>query len=252
VSAAVLIGDWRPDRTAAVPTYAQIEERLAELIRSGSLRVGDRVPSERELASSVGVSRLTARAALASLARRGLLERGVGRRGTVVARAKLVHDLRELAGFTDIVQRQGRSPAARIRATAELPAPADVAGELQLEPGEPVYRVQRVRYANREPLTLEDSWIPAEPFPGLLDRDLRGSLYGLLRDLYDRPPSRAVERLSPVLADESQAAALGIATSAPLMLVVRTAYAGDGLPIEFAHDHHRGDRAEFVVELHNG
>ncbi|MGZ6617801.1 MAG: GntR family transcriptional regulator, partial [Solirubrobacteraceae bacterium] len=108
--------EWTLDRAADVPAYAQIEARVIALVESGRLAVGERLPSERDLAGWVGVSRLTARAALTSLAQRGLVERGVGRRGTVVARAKLAYDLRDLAGFTEMVQRHGLSASARIRA----------------------------------------------------------------------------------------------------------------------------------------
>ena len=76
MSEPALAGDWSLDRESDVPAYAQIERRLGALIESGALVVGARVPSERELAELAGVSRLTARAALDSLARQGLLERG--------------------------------------------------------------------------------------------------------------------------------------------------------------------------------
>jgi GntR family transcriptional regulator len=217
------------------------------LIESGRLRVGDRLPPERDLATWVGVSRMTARAALASLAQRGLVERDVGR-GTFVARAKLEHDLGQFAGFTDMVRREGRSPNARIRSINEIRAPDAVARELKISPGDPVFRIERLRFADDEPLTLEDSWVPAERFPGLLDHDMRGSLYALMRDVYDRPPVRSIERLEPVLAEASQAAALRVRAGAPLMLITRVAYTADDVPVEFAHDHHRGDRARFAIE----
>jgi DNA-binding GntR family transcriptional regulator len=243
---------WSIDRSSKVPVYVQIEQRLIELIESGEVAVGDRLPSERELAAWVGVSRLTARAALDSLARRGLLERGVGRRGSSVARTKLIHDLRSFAGFTDMASRQGRSAAARIRAIRSLPAPAAVADELEIASGEEVFRIARVRFADEEPVAFEDSWIPAARFPGLLDLDLRGSLYRLMRDEYGSAPVRAIERLEPVIADPDHAEALGVAPGAPLMLIERVAYAADGVPVEFARDHHRGDRAQFIVEIPTG
>jgi GntR family transcriptional regulator len=219
------------------------------MIESGRLAVGDRLPSERELAAWVGVSRLTARAALDSLARRGLLERGVGRRGTSVARNKLIHDLGEFAGFTEMAQRQGLAATARIRAVHELPAPAAVADVLEIGQGDNVYRIARVRYADDEPVAFEDSWIPAAQFPGLLDQDLRGSLYKLMRDVYDSAPVRATERLEATIAGPEHAEALGVARGAPLMLIERVAYTAEGAAVEFARDHYRSDRAQFVVDV---
>jgi GntR family transcriptional regulator len=240
---------WRVDRTAATPAYAQIAARLESLIMAGALEVGDRVPAERDLADWVGVSRMTARAALQSLQERGVVARGVGRGGTLVAPAPVEHDLTDFTGFTEMVRRQGLAPATRVLAAVSAPAPDDVAAELHLAPGAPAYRLERLRLADGEPLTLEDSWVPASHFPGLLDHDVHGSLYELMRDAYDRAPVRAVERLVPVIASAEQAAALGIAGGDPLMLVERVAYADDDVPVEFARDRHRGDRARFVVSV---
>jgi GntR family transcriptional regulator len=230
-----------------VPAYEQIAELLIDLIESGRLPVGARLPSERNLAELVGVSRMTARAALSSLAQRGLLDRDVGR-GTFVAPGKLEHDLGRFSGFTEMIRREGHAPQARIRALHELPAPEKVARELHIEAGDVVFRIERLRFADDEPLTLEDSWLPAERFPGLLDHDMRNSIYELMRDVYDAVPVRAVERLEPVLAEDHQARALGVDVGAALMQISRVAYTRAGIPVEFARDHHRGDRARFVVE----
>jgi GntR family transcriptional regulator len=238
---------WAIDRGSGVPAYEQIAERLIDLIESGRLAVGDRLPPERDLATWVGVSRMTARAAFGAVAQRGMLERDVGR-GTFVAAPKLEHDLRRFAGFTEMMVREGRSAKARIRAINELAAPTAVAQGLEIGAGEPVYRIERLRLAVEEPLILEDSWVPVERFPGLLDHDMRGSLYALMRDVYGLAPVRAVERLEPVLAEPNQAQALGVAPGAPLMLITRVAFSAEGTPVEFARDHHRGDRARFVVE----
>ncbi len=244
----IFTGRWVIDRGSAVPAYEQIAQRATSLIESGRLHTGDRLPAERELASWVGVSRMTARAALASLAQRGLVERDVGR-GTFVAAMKLEHDLGNFAGFTDMLRRQGRAPNARIRSLGCVPAPEAVARALEIDPGAPVFRIERLRFADDQPITLEDSWVPAQRFADLLDRDLRGSLYELMRDVYGSPPVRAQEHLEAVLADPVQAEALEVCAGSPLMLVTRVARAADGAPVEFAHDHHRGDRARFVVDV---
>jgi DNA-binding GntR family transcriptional regulator len=247
-TASPITAGWALDRSSPIPAYAQLEERLAGLIKRGALAVGDRLPAERDLAAWLGISRMTARAAVRELAERGLVERDVGR-GTFVARPRVVHDLATLTGFTEVARRQGLAPQARIHATGEPPAPERVARELGIEPGAPVLRIQRLRFADGEPLVLEDSWLPAAPLQGLLDRDLRGSLYALLGEHYGLAPVSAEERLAPVLAEHDQASALGVEPGAPLMLVERVARAADGTPVEFARDHHRGDRARFVVQI---
>ena len=78
-------------------------------------------------------------------------------------------------------------------------------------PKAPVVRIRRLRLASSVPMTLEDSWLPAERFPDLRAHDLHGSLYALMRDAYASPPVRATERLEPVLARPHEARALEVA-----------------------------------------
>lgn len=237
----------RLQRDSPVPVWAQIEESLAARIAGGELRVGDRLPSERELAEQLRVSRGTIRQALDALATRGLVERGVGR-GTFVAAGKVEVRLSEVAGFTERLARTGLVASARVLHAALAPAGAQVASALAIQDGSPALRVERLRFVGRLALTLEDSWIPAERFPGLEELDLRGSIYELMRDLYDRAPVRVVETLEPVVAQAHSAEALGVARGAALLLVERTAFDAGGIPVEYARDLHRGDRARFVVE----
>src|SRR3954466_9692618 len=100
---------WRLRANSDVPAHVQIEEQLAERIASRELPPGERLPPERELAKGLGVSRMTVRQALGSLAARGLVERGVGR-GTFVAQRKLDHDLTRVAGLSERIERQGLEP----------------------------------------------------------------------------------------------------------------------------------------------
>jgi GntR family transcriptional regulator len=68
-------------------------------------------------------------------------------------------------------------------------------------------------------------------------------------ECYGRAPVRATERLEANIALDDQARALGISPGAAVMLVERVAYSAEGVPVEFARDFHRGDRAHFVAEL---
>jgi GntR family transcriptional regulator len=237
----------RVHRESPVPVWAQIEDALAARIGGGELRVGDRLPAERELAEQLGVSRGTIRQALDALAARGLVERGVGR-GTFVAAGKVEVRLHDVAGFTEQMARAGLQANARVLRAGQAVAPEAVARALGLPEGAPVVRIERLRLAGRLALTLEDSWIPAARFPGIEDLDLRGSVYALMRDLYGHAPVRVVEALEPVVAQAHSAGLLRVERGCALMLVERTAFDADGVAVEYARDLHRGDRARFVVE----
>lgn len=235
-------------RGHGVTVHGQIENWLADAIATGRLAPGDRLPTEQDLASWLGVSRMTLRHALAELAQRGLVTRTVGRSGgTFVAEPKVEQDLTVLAGFSEQLRKHGLVAGARVLAAAEITASRAASSALEIAVGAPVYEVRRLRLAAGQPILIEHSQFPAERCPGLLGYRLDGSLYELLEDNYGLRPHRAKECLEPVAAGVREAEALGVAEGSPLMLVERTAYSQSGLPLEFARDLFRGDRTRVVV-----
>ncbi len=237
----------RPSR--ALPAYLQIEDDLARRIERGDLAPGSRLPTERALAASLGVSRMTVRAALERLARRGMIVRRQGS-GTVVAAPKLRQDASHLRGFFEASVGQGMLPVSRVIERSEMVATAHLAEVLGLGPAEHVYTVVRVRSVAGIPVVLETSFLPAAIVPGLLDEDLeRASIYRLMERLHGARPVRATQTFEPIAADAAEAAVLDVPVGSPLMLVERTAWDVHGRAVEYARDLYRGDRARFVAEL---
>ena len=235
-------------RGNGVPAHVQIEQWLIDAIASGEAAAGDRLPAERDLAAALGVSRMTLRQALDILARRGLVTRVTGHGGgTFVVQPKEECDLTTLIGFSEQLRRRGMTAGARVVSAAEEGATLAVAAALEMAEDDPVYRVVRVRLANDQPLALERSYFPAKRFPGLLDQALGGSLYALLEENYGQRPVRALESLESVRARAAEARLLEVPPGTALMLIERTAYAADGVPVEFARDLYRGDRTRIVV-----
>jgi GntR family transcriptional regulator len=235
-------------RRRGTPVHAQIEQWLLAQISRGAIATGERLPGERELAKALRVSRMTLRQALGGLARKGVLIRVPGRTGgAFVAEPKVDCDLTGVAGFTEQMRRAHRQAGAQVIAAHIVAADATIAAALHLPIDAPVYEVVRVRDADGATLALERSWLPAGRLPGLLDHPLTGSLYDLLDKHYGLAPQTAVEYLEPVTADAADAAALGVAEGAALMQVERTAESSTGLPVEFARDRYRADKARLMI-----
>lgn len=238
-----------PRLSRKLPAYLQIEEELAERIEIGELAAGDRIPTERELADGMGVSRMTVRAALGRLEQRGLIVRRQGS-GTFVADPKLSQDASHLRGFFEGSVGQGVFPVSRVVEKTEMLATRHLANELSLRLGEPVFKVVRTRAANGVPIVLETSFFPARVVPGLLERDLESSsIYRLMDRHHDARPVRARQSLEPIVAGTAEAALLDVPIGSPLMLVERTAWDRRGRAVEHARDLYRGDRSRFVAEL---
>jgi GntR family transcriptional regulator len=242
-----MLGGGRGGERAGRPVWARIEASLRERIESGELGAGQRLPAERDMARQLGVSRMTVRQALAALADRGLVERGVGQGTFVSGVGKVEHDLGRLVGLSEVAARHGLVAGARVLEARERGASAPVAAALGLEDDAPVVRLRRLRSAGGRPFSIEDDWFPAGLVPGILERDLSGSLCALLREDYGLVPGDAEERLEPVAAGAFEARVLGIALGAPLMLVERVVHTPAGTPMMFSRHRHRGDRSRFVV-----
>jgi GntR family transcriptional regulator len=238
--------------TEGAPAYRRLGDLLAARIRSGELATGARVPSERELATEQGISRMTARAAVDLLARRGLVERKE-RSGVFVARPKIEQSLDTVAGLSDQLESRGVVPGAQVMQARTVESDelgdAEVASRMWLSKGDRVHVVVRVRTGDGEPLVLEENYLPERLLPGLLGEDLTGGLYALMGERYGLFPARSRQELEPTVLDPGAAAALGASPDAPALRVTRVAWDAQGRPIEFARDLHRGDRLLFVSEI---
>lgn len=239
-----------PDLSANPSALAHevIERWLIRQISEQRFSVGDRLPPESKLAEALGVSRMTLRQSLASLETRGVLERRRGRGGgTFVVEPKIECDLTGLAGFTEQMRRANVRAGARMVSVATVAARRNVAQHLSLPRGSRVHEVVRVRSANRQPIALERSYLPVPTFPDLLEHRLTGSLYSLMTRHYGQAPHTADESLDAVASGEEEAGLLRVEVGSPLLLIERTAYTAAGLPVEYALDLYRPDRARITV-----
>ncbi|EXG80170.1 GntR family transcriptional regulator [Cryptosporangium arvum] len=222
--------------------------RMLELITSGSLEPGQRLGSERELASDLGVSRTTLRQALGALEQSGVVRRVPGRGGgTFVSRAKIERDLSSVVGVPALLRAQGFTAGSRVISASILSADEVTAAALNLDAGGLVTEIVRIRLADGSPVSLEHARLPAERFPGLLELPLGGSVYELLDEHYGVRPVEALERIEAVSAGPTEASVLGVDAGAPLLSITRTANDGDGVPFEFSHDLFRADRTRILV-----
>ena len=103
-----LIQPVRPTKVSA-----QVAEQIIRLIREGVFKVGERLPSEKELAELMGVSRASVREALAALEAVGIVEARVGR-GNFVRRSPTAAEeteplvvLESEAGCLEIIEARG-------------------------------------------------------------------------------------------------------------------------------------------------
>jgi GntR family transcriptional regulator len=231
-----------------VPLHHQVYLHLRSALDSAELGVGDRLPSERELAERYGCSVITIRRALDELSREQRIQRTRGR-GTFVLPARLDRDFAGTMSFAEEMRLRGLAPETRLVAAWAEAAGEAAATALELALGSPIYTITRVRLADGVPLLLEEASLPAERFSGLLEEDLeQQSLYDILATRYGARVVRAREALEPVLLRAREARLLEVPAGRPALLVEGVAFAADGTPVEFSRSHVRGDRTRYYVE----
>lgn len=228
-------------RDLETPLIQQVREGLRGKIAAGAWPSGYRIPSERELAEMLGISRLTVRLAINDLVAAGLLQRRPGK-GTFVKAPPLEQPLGRFYSFTEEMTRKGMRPR-----TLVLDFTPDAAGPAEL-PGS-TYRIVRLRLANEEPIMYETTHLPAGLCPGLTRESLASTpLYDLLRHTYGLRFGQAREMFEPVLLDDEAAGELGVAPRSPGLLLERLLTDDRGRRIEFTRSVVRGDRCRYVME----
>lgn len=234
----------RLDAQDHAPLYRQLQKVLREAIANQVLGPDDALPAEREFADEMGVSRITVRKALDALVNEGLLIRRQGA-GTFVA-ARVEKNFSKLSSFTEDMISRGRVPHSAWLSRTEGQVTPEESLTLGLSPGAPVYRFNRIRYADGSPMALEYSTLAAfcMPNPDFVE----ASLYEALEKTGHRPV-RALQRLRAVLFTPEQADLLGVAARDPGLLIERRGFLRDGRAVEVTQSYYRGDAYDFVAEL---
>jgi len=221
---------------ATGPMHVRIADRIRDLVDAGALEPRTRLPAERTLAQSLGVSRMTLRQALDALEREGRLIRRPGSRGgLVVAPPRARVDIADVVGLSPQLLRTVDTVCSRVLVAATEPAQPAALAALHLADGALVHVVTRVRSADGVPVVLERSLFPAARFPDLLAHDLTGSLYAVLRDVWGAAPTRADHDLVPVLLDDDDARLLETTPARPVLRIERRAWSGE-TPVELSRD----------------
>jgi GntR family transcriptional regulator len=237
------------DRQSVVPLYYQIQQRLLEQIRSGSLKAGQLVPSEQEIAVRMGVSRMTARQALKSLCSLGVAYSQRGK-GTFVSRIKLEKSFRQVLSFSEEMHARGSRPRSKVLDFRRIHPDSKVAEALHLAPSDEIFLLRRVRLADSVSLCVECAHLPIRLCPDLQKGFKPGdSLYEFLLERYGIRIDFADEEAEASVASPEEARLLRIRKKAPVFRFTRTAYLHTGEPVEFVRSVYRGDRCKVVTRL---
>ncbi len=241
------------------PPYQQVADHLRRAIDRGEYGPGERLPSMRTLSEQFSVTPVTISRAVDALRAEGLVDARQGTGLFVRPRRPVMRVASYLTAgadgsrttWSDEVDRQGYKTTQEITEIGTVPAPADVAERLNLEPGTPAIVRRRVLRVDDTPVQLSDSYYPASLAEGTeLSRPekLRGYTMEALERLGIQL-SRFQDDIYLRMPTPSEAAKLQLGRGVPVLKLLRTTYSTDNQPVEVADQILAGDRYVLSYEV---
>ncbi len=212
----------------AVALYQQVKDFVIHQIQDGSLRPGDRLPSEHELVAKFGMSRMTVNRALRELAEQGRIFRIAGV-GSFVSEHKPQSTLLRIANLASEIRQRGHDYRCEMIVVQRVAAPLEVAAALDVRTGESVYHSVCVHYEDNVAIQLEDRYVNPRVAPDFVHQDFckqQPSEY-----LVCNVPFDEIEHVvDAVLPTAEQALRLQMDPSQPCLMLTRRTWT-HGVPV---------------------
>lgn len=237
------------DRTSPVPLYHQLKEILLAQIKEEHFKPGQAILPEWELCERYGVSRVTIRRAISELEQAGYVDRQQGK-GTFVIHPRIRREIGRVTSFSEEMRAQGRRPGSRLLNLQHKPADESIAFLLDLEEGDAVWIVERLRLADDEVVSFSISylWLPPDVSLTPIELEEQVSLWSLLekKGIYLTEGDVTVEAMA---ADAHYVKLLDVEEGAPLLIREGVNYSKEGVPVERFKVISRADRYKYFVHV---
>ena len=221
------------------PLYARVKQMIAQQIQNRSWPPHHRVPSESELVSQLGFSRMTINRALRELTAEGLLVRMQGV-GTFVAEPKTRSALFEVNNIADEIASRGHRHSCKVILLAEEVAGSERAQALDMREGQRVFHSLILHYENEIPVQIEDRFVNAQIAPLYLEQDFSlQTPYAYLSQV--APLTEGEHVVEAILAEAEECRLLQIERGEPCLLIRRRTWSGRQ-PVTAARLIHPGSR----------
>jgi len=232
-----------------VPLYSQLKELLRTKILDGSYPSHSKMPSESELGEIYKVSRITVRQALGDLQKEGLIFKIHGK-GTFVAKPKAFQNVSKLQGLAESMSQMGYEVINKLRSFKFIPASPLIAERLQIAEDDLVAEIKRVRLINREPVSLEITYVPQSLGKQLEKADLATrDIFLIIENDCNIALGHADLAIDAVLAEADLTKALKVEEGSPIMRIERLTHSAEGAPLDFEYLYYRGDAFQYRLRI---
>lgn len=235
------------------PLYKQVKAHILDGLYGGAVPLQSKIASERELVDQLGVSRITVRQAMKELVLEGHLQAQPGKGFYATGRAQQGYELELLRSFTETAVAHGQVPGGQLIDAEIVDAPPKVAEGLRLGEDRRAISLRRLRLLDGKPVAISHDWIAFRLAPDLLSLDWQTgnrSLYQELRSRYGLVPHHGHTILGASLANDEEAALLGLTQPAAVLQVEQSAYDAANKPINMTYSVH--DPVAYPLRLDQG
>ncbi len=190
---------------------------LKNEILKGTLKYGNRLPTEKWLCSSYGVSRTTIRKVLDVLLEDNFVERR-SNRGVYVSYTNLNSNFDRPTSMFQRMVEAGITPSSKILSFNRIPANSSLADIFGCSSDETFSKIHRIRYADGIPFAEQFMYLPETLFhdfdPWRLSTH---SFYTILMEEYGYKIDHSIQTVHAAMASKAQASYLNIAIKSPLL-----------------------------------
>ncbi|MGU3521694.1 GntR family transcriptional regulator [Enterobacteriaceae bacterium C23F] len=227
--------------------YVEIKERLKGDILNQTYKKGESIPSERELAGVYGVTRVTVQKAIDILVQEGFIERIHGK-GMFVLKNSAANVYLLNNETSDSILGFSREFQGRVKVSSQLitqtiiQADATLAQHLEINTGDNVWFIRRIRLLDGNPVLVEDSNIPLRIIATIPESILKeGSLYGYIEEYTGKKIKDADSIIEAALFDDELAPLLNITCGQPMLKITEVTRLADKTAFNYSISYNRAD-----------
>ncbi len=215
-----------------IAQYKQIEHDLLEKIHLGYYKKDDLIPTELELSNTYHVSRVTVRKATDNLVAQGLLCRVAGV-GTFVCHPSVTINPSSIQGFSEAMKEKGLQVRTEVSSFMIQKAPANIASILEIEKDEPMYFIERLRYADNEIFQFETTYMSARLYPDISIQVLQQSKYRYFEETKGMKIAYSQHAVTPILPSRRFVELFGISSNTPILRVANITHLTNGQIMDY-------------------
>lgn len=236
-------------RNDLIPMYLQIAKKIKKEILSNTIKAGEKLGSQRELEQQFNVSKITIRKAIQELEKEGLIVTIHGK-GSFVKTNKVEDTLDHLQSLSEIIERSGYKPQAKIMKIEMIQVIEELKSEENNQNASYSLYIERLHTIQDKPIAFAQIYLPNEIGERLTKQELENkTVYHLLEHKLGINPGEAIQTIEACPADEKLASYLEVPEGSTLLKAERLTYDTYNQPIEKITFYYRFDEYSFKIRL---